>query len=126
MIREQQVHHQCKCTFCRCLDECRIATQFGAHLKHARLEAGYLSPEALSAAMSKHCCAYYSARSIYRYESGACAPSLHFLIAASLVLDLGLFNDLLAEVLSSSLIGKIDTSDTTILCDCSAQMKLFE
>jgi len=125
MISEQQIRHQCRCNFCRHLNEHHVATQFGAHLKHARLEAGYLSPETLSAAISKHCGVYHSARSIYRYESAATAPSLSFLIAASIVLDLSLFSDLLTEVLSENFIERLDATGTTALCDCSSQMKLF-
>jgi len=126
VIHEQQRYHYCRCTLRKVLCQCHLSQRFGEILKQARIEAQLLSPAALSRAIYLNCGVTYSSRSIYRYESGACAPSLDFLVAASFVLKAGLFSDLLTDVLSPSLIGSFETSQDAVLFDSSKQMKLFD
>ncbi|MCL2746061.1 MAG: helix-turn-helix domain-containing protein [Coriobacteriia bacterium] len=125
MMYEQQNYYRCRCTLRKAFCECHLASSFGEILKRARLEANFPSPEALSRGLYLRCGVKYSSRSIYRYESGDCTPSLNFLVAVSLVLKPEIFSDLLTDVLSPSLIGSFKTTQDAILCDRSKQMKLF-
>jgi len=125
MLYEQQNYSQCRDILCQSLRQRHMAEHFGGVLKRARIEARFLTVESLSEAIYYRCGAKCSPRSIYRYENGTSTPSLDCLVALSLVLGLKVFSDLLTEVLSPGIMGKLEYREQVQVYDNSQQMKLF-
>ncbi|MCL2438482.1 MAG: helix-turn-helix domain-containing protein [Coriobacteriia bacterium] len=125
MIYNHRSYHQCRYALGRRISDYHISNRFGEILRRARIEAS-LSPEQLSRALFDYCGVHHSARTIYRYESGTHLPSLEFLVAVSLVLDPGIFSNLLTEILSPGLVGRFEMQEAAVHYDDSGQMKLFK
>jgi len=106
------------------LSNCHIASQFGHILKKERIHAGYSKPATLSLAFTEIFNIEHSVRSIYRYESGLCSPSIDFLVAASLLISPELFPELLRAILSPTLVGDF-RFDHGQPIDCRRQLSLF-